>query len=163
MNPASLWRYSFAQRIAPIYAANPHVTAVILGGSVARGHADRYSDIELGVFWGKPPTDKDRQTAADAFPGDLIRLYPYDAVEEVWSDDFILGRAHPDQPRSGVLVEVVHYTTDTLLRTFDAVLKDYNPDPLKQNLIAGVVDSIPLYQAELVGKLGPQTIQKVLP
>jgi hypothetical protein len=150
MNPASQWRHTLAQQLAPIYAVNPHVAAVLLGGSTARGHADRYSDIELGVFWHQPPTDTDRQTAAKSISGDLVRLYPYDPAEEVWCDDYVLGRAYPDQPKSGVLVEVVHYTTDFLNRTFDAVLQHYNPDALKQNLIAGVIDGVPLHQSELV-------------
>jgi len=150
MNAASQWRYVLAQQIAPVYAANPHVAAVLLGGSTARGHADRYSDIELGVFWHQSPTDTDRQTAANQINGDLVRLYPYDPGEEVWSDDYMLGRRHPDQPKSGILVEVVHYTTDFLNRTFDAVLQHSNPDALKQNLIAGVVDGVPLHHADQV-------------
>ena len=44
--------------------------------------------------------------------GDLIRLYPYDAQEEVWSDDFMMGRAASNLPQSGILVEVGHYTVD---------------------------------------------------
>ena len=51
MNIANQWRPAFARQLSPIFAANPHVAAVILGGSTARGHADGYSDIELGVFW----------------------------------------------------------------------------------------------------------------
>src|SRR5262245_23593941 len=150
MNAASQWRYALVQQLTPIYATNPHVAAVLLGGSTARGHADRYSDIEFGVFWHQPPTDTERQTAANAITGDLVRLYPYDPAEEVWCDDYMLGRRHPDQPKSGVLVEVVHYTTDFLDRTFDAVLHQYNPEPLKQLLIAGVVQGVPLYNANLV-------------
>jgi predicted nucleotidyltransferase len=147
MNPASQWRRSFAQQIAPVYAANPKVAAVILGGSTARGHADRYSDIEVGVFWRQPPAAADCRSAADEIDGDLLGLYLYDPVEEVWCDDFMLGRAHPDQPRSGVLVEVVRYTTEFLGRTFDAILQHYDPNPLKQNLIAGIVDGLPLQNA----------------
>ncbi len=150
MNAASQWRHTLAQQLAPIYAANPHVAAVLLCGSTARGHADRYSDIEFGVFWHQPPTNADRQTAANAISGDLVRLYPYDPAEEVWCDDYMLGRAHPDQHKSGVLVEVVHYTTDFLNRAFDAVLQHYDSDALKQNLIAGVIDGVPLHNAELV-------------
>lgn len=150
MNTASQWRAARARQICPYYAANPHVAAVLLGGSTARGHADRYSDIELGVFWHQPPTDAERQAVANQIPGDLVRLYPYDPAEEVWCDDFLLGRRQPDHPKSGVLLEVVHYTTDFLNRTFDAVLQHANPDPLKQNLIAGVVQGLPLHHPELV-------------
>jgi hypothetical protein len=150
MNAASQWRYALAQEIAPIYAANPHVAAVIVGGSTARGHADRYSDIEIGVFWHQPPIEAERQTAGSAINGDLVRLYPYEPEEEVWCDDYMLGRSQPNLPKSGVLVEVVHYTTDFLNRTFDTVLQQSSPDALKQNLIAGVVDSLPLYNPALV-------------
>jgi hypothetical protein len=41
-------------------------------------------------------------------------------------------------------------SSDFLNRAFDAVLQNYNPDPLKQNLIAGVVDGVPLHNAALV-------------
>jgi hypothetical protein len=30
MNAASQWRYALAQTVAPIYAANPHVAAVLI-------------------------------------------------------------------------------------------------------------------------------------
>jgi hypothetical protein len=95
MNAASQWRYAFAQQLAPIYAANPHVSAVLVGGLAARDHAERYSDIELGVFWQQPPTEPDRRLAADLNNGDLIAAYPYLAEEEVWCDDFMLGWAPP--------------------------------------------------------------------
>lgn len=153
MNSASHWRTTLTQPITPIYAANPHVAAVILGGSTGRGHADRYSDVELGVFWHQPPTDTERQQAADQITanyGDLLRLYPYYPDEEAWCDDFTLGRAHPDQPQSGLLLEVVHYTTNFVERTLDEVLIGHNPDLFKQNLIAGVLDGRPTHNAPLI-------------
>src|SRR5947209_2177409 len=82
MNAASQWRLALAQHVAGAYAANPNVAAVIIGGSVARGHSDRYSDIEVGVFWRQPPTDEERRSAAEATGGEVHRLYPYDPVEE---------------------------------------------------------------------------------
>lgn len=121
MNTASKWRYSYAQKLSPIYASNQNVAAVLVGGSTARGLADRFSDIELGVFWHQPPTEAERRAAAAKIDGDLIRFYPYDPDEEVWCDDYMLGRAHPDRPKSGILVEVVHHTADFLNRTLDEV------------------------------------------
>ena len=50
MNAASQWRLTLGRRVATCYAVNPKVAAVIVGGSVSRGHADHYSDIEIGVF-----------------------------------------------------------------------------------------------------------------
>ena len=150
MNGASRWRAAFARQAAAVYAANPDVEAVILGGSTARGHADRHSDIELGVFWRRPPTDEERQAAAGAIKGDLHRLYPYNPQYGVWSDDYFLGRAASGAPKSGVLLELGHYTVDFLDRTFKAVLQGHDPDPEKQNLVAGVADSVPLHNSGLV-------------
>ena len=41
---------ALAQHIAPVYGDNPKVRVVMVGGSVARGCADQYSDLEIGVF-----------------------------------------------------------------------------------------------------------------
>lgn len=150
MNDMSQWRQAIANRLADIYARNPHIAAVVLGGSTARGHADGYSDIELGVFWKQPPTDEERREVVELADGDLIRLYPYDAQEEVWSDDFMMGRAASNLPQSGILVEVGHYTVDFMNRTLESVLQHYDPDELKQNLISGVVDGLPLHNQVLL-------------
>src|SRR5215467_2489918 len=61
MNEESRWRYTLAQQIAPHYSANPKVAAVAVEGSVARGYADRSSDLDLAVFWSEPPTAKERR------------------------------------------------------------------------------------------------------
>jgi hypothetical protein len=128
------------------------VAAVLVGGSSARGHADRYSDIEIGVFWHEPPTDADRRTAVERTGADWMRLYPYDPNEQVWSEDFTMGRAAPDQRQSGILIETCHYTTGFV----DSVLRDVrerqDPADLKQNLISGVLTGIPLHGIGVIGR-----------
>jgi hypothetical protein len=150
LNTNSQWRRAIAERLSAPYAQNAKVAAIILGGSVARGHADRFSDIELGVFWHEPPTDTDRQTAFQQQGVDLVSMYPYAAAESVWEDDLMIGRAAPDLRNSGVLVEVVHYTTAFIEQTLEAVLVHYDPSEVRQNLIAGLLDGIPLYGESLV-------------
>lgn len=147
---ASHWRQGIAAKIGPVYASHPSVAAVLLGGSTARGHADHFSDIEMGVFWHVPPTDEERRSFIDRMQVDLVRLYPYDPAEEVWEDDFMVGRGNPSQERSGVLVELAHYTTDFVERTLQAVLVDFDPDLLKQNLVSAIVDGIPLAGGRVV-------------
>lgn len=93
---------------ACVYAGNSHVAAMLLAAP-RRGHADRYSDSAIGVFWPQPPSDGERATVIAPAGVHLIRRYPYDAQEEVGSDDVTFGRAVADQPQSGVLLEVGHY------------------------------------------------------
>ena len=110
----SQWRKELVKPVAEVYQANPHVDAIILGGSTARNHADQFSDIEIGVFWHQPPTDKERDELAKRTGADVLRLYPYDEHEQVWSDDLMLGRKSITEANSGVLLEVMHYTNRPL-------------------------------------------------
>jgi hypothetical protein len=156
MNEASQWRMAIARRIAPFYAAYPPVNAIIVGGSTARGQADRYSDIEIGVFWTAPPRDKERQMVVDHIGADLVRLYPYDSQEQVWSDDYTMGRNPADDPQSGVFIEVSHMMSEYVQQTLDRILNvhdtQYDTSLSSHNLIAGVVDCLALTGDELVKK-----------
>ena len=78
MNEASAWRYALAQKLAPYYCANPNVAAVAVEGSVARGYADRSSDIDLVVFWTKPPTEKQRRDIIKHARGKRWKLVSYE-------------------------------------------------------------------------------------
>jgi hypothetical protein len=150
MNEASRWRQDLARQIAPAYAADPKVAAVVVGGSSARGHADRYSDIEIGVFWHEAPTDEERRAAVERAGGELIRLYPYDPAEQVWCDDYTMGRRAPDLPGSGVLIELVSYTTAFMEMVLADVLERYDTSDLKQSLIAGVCSGIALHGSGVI-------------
>jgi hypothetical protein len=145
MNKASQDRYEIAKRIGTLYAANPHVAAVILGGSTARGHADRFSDVELGVFWHESPSDQERQLVIQDANAELIGLYDYDSNEQVWSDDFMISRDHTGEPKTGLLVEVSHYKRDFIDYVLQQVIKEYSTNELWHNLISGIVDAKPLH------------------
>ncbi len=147
---AGNWRLPLARRVAAVYSTNPHVAATFVGGSVARGHADRYSDIEIGVLWHQPPTDSERLASAEATGGDVQRIYPYEPEEEVWMDNLFLGHTAAGQRSTGVLVEVVHNTTEFTERVLDDVLVHYDPAELKQNLVAAFVQAIPVYGETLI-------------
>lgn len=72
VNEHSRWRRALAERYAAGYRQLPGVRAVLLTGSVARGLADRYSDIELMVFWDTAPPERSRSLAAENGGGALV-------------------------------------------------------------------------------------------
>jgi hypothetical protein len=139
---------AYAQRLADSYAANSHVDSVILGGSVARGHADQYSDVELGVFWKESPSEQERREAAERAGADIHRLWPEE--NGLWADDLFAGRDASDMPKSGLLVEVSHFTTGRVEQFLDAVLVRFDPDEEKQNLLSAIADGIPLRSSTCV-------------
>lgn len=151
LTTGSDWRRRIAEKIAPAYARNPNIACILLGGSTARGQADRYSDIEIGVFWHTPPTDDDRRQAAALIPQAEARHYPYEAAEDAWADDLILRLPVPGHKANGVLVEVVHYTIAGMQRALNAVLDDFDTDLGKQNLVSALVDGMHLTGSATAG------------
>jgi predicted nucleotidyltransferase len=144
---AAAKRRAFAEKAAGAYTGDPRVAAVLLGGSVARGHADRYSDIELSVAWREPPTEADRAAAITAAAGDLVTLYPVEGG--VWSDAWKVGR-RDGVPFTGIEVDMSHSLVDTVEQVLHDVLERCDPDPEKQLAVGGILHAIPLHGSALV-------------
>ena len=141
LNTASSWRLDLARRLASAYTANPHVQAVILGGSAARGYADRYSDVELGVFWSEPPTHKERIQAAMRAGGTNLTIDAYDSTQDVWIEDYFVH---------DVNIDLVHRTTRTTDRLLADVIDDQDVALYKQTLIHALRHAIPLTDTTLL-------------
>jgi hypothetical protein len=139
-------RRAFAEQLAPAYAANPNVVGLFAGGSTARGHADRYSDLEVGVIWDRPPTDPERANAIVAAEGDLVHLYPAEeyGLGPVWTDAWKIGRLD-GAPLTGVEVDMHHFLVERIEQVLADVLNDFDPDLEKQSLIGAIATCIPLH------------------
>lgn len=109
---ATSWRRAAVKPVLEAYSGCAAVDAVMLGGSVARGDADRWSDVEVGVFWARPPTVAERV----AVPAAEIRMTPGEGPPTY--DHVYLGAAWPD----GLLVEVAHWQTSAVEEMLDSVL-----------------------------------------
>lgn len=139
-------RRTFAEQLAPAYAANAHVVALFAGGSTARGNADRFSDLEIGVIWSEPPTETERADAIVAAGGDLVRLYSVEdyGLGPVWADAWKVGRLD-DAPLTGVEVDMHHFLAANVEQVFGAVLEGCDPNLDKQSLVGAIATGIPLH------------------
>lgn len=139
-------RRTFAEQLAPAYAANAHVVALFAGGSTARGNADRFSDLEIGVIWSEPPTETERADAIVAAGGDLVRLYSVEdyGLGPVWADAWKVGRLD-DAPLTGVEVDMHHFLAANVEEVFGAVLEGCDPNLDKQSLVGAIATGIPLH------------------
>jgi hypothetical protein len=153
MNDASEWRRELARRIAPVYAAHPKVAAVILGGSAARGCADRFSDVELGIFWTALPADDERERLreqAGGVEGSFIpnsgRYPPPDPRGAGGLERYYLGGGAAE----GFLVEVEHETVGGTEQCIGDVVERYDTSLSKQELIAVIQYGVPLAGQALV-------------
>jgi hypothetical protein len=146
----SRWRRALAERFAAGYPERPGVRSVLLGGSVARGLADRWSDIELMVFWDGEPSQALRGQAVAAGGGTLVTAWDYDEDNAEWSDDVLLD---------GVEVQVSHRTVAGTHRWLADVIEDFAPDLVKQDLIALIRSGVPLHGADLISRWRRQTAE----
>ena len=140
MNEATAKRMALAQRIAPAYAANPKVRAVLLAGSVARGTADRFSDIEIDVFWAEPPSDDELSVPIECVGATLL-YRAADANE--WADGFFI---------EGIKVDTSQFLASTVERWLGDVVEHADTDVEKQLLIAAIQHSLALHGAALADR-----------
>jgi predicted nucleotidyltransferase len=138
MNNASLWRFTLAQRIAASYARNPKVVAIQVAGSVGRGTADRYSDIEIDVYYAAPPTVAERR-AAVAGCGALLDSLDEDADE--WEEQMLLD---------GVHAATSTFLVSTLERYLREVVDEAQIAPAAQTRLFSLQHAVPLLGHEWV-------------
>jgi len=130
-------REAIADRVAEAYRADPGVAAVLVAGSVARGLADELSDIELDVYWSRPPTPQQREAAVEGAGWERV----YDAVDEhEWADGL---------SADGVKVDVSGFTTATIGAYLDAALAG-DTEPELQVRVTAVRDGKPLHGADVI-------------
>ncbi len=135
MNEASVGRLALAHQLASNYRANPKVAAVIVEGSVARGHADRFSDIDLAVFWEAAPTEKERRDIINRARGRHVQLVPSTEDEACWSDIYEVD---------GDIIDVRHVDVEVTRRILADVLERYDPSLSKQQHLATLLSALPL-------------------
>lgn len=141
VNDESAYRLALAQRLVPAYAGNPRVRAVIVHGSVARGRADAYSDLEISIFWQEAPSDEERRAAAERAGGRDIQLWPFYEPDGEYSGEYLVDGLH---------VGTGEFAVETIDSFLHDVVERYDTEVAKQILIAVIVYGFPLYGQDLV-------------
>ncbi len=104
-----------------------------LAGSVSRGWADQFSDIEINVIWGKPPSVEERTQVVRDHHGELLSLHPYE--EEEWSEAYEIG---------GVKYEISGFLADTIEGLFECCLQTGEATIDEQCILASIQNGSPL-------------------
>lgn len=136
-NSHTQWRLDIARRLAERIRAFPGVQAIIVGGSVARGYADAYSDLELPIFWDKLPPDETRLALVTALHGEFLHGYDGPALE----DQLLID---------GFQVDLWHNTVAAEEAVFKTVLEDHSTDFGDSNFMDTIRACIPLYGEAII-------------
>jgi len=141
MNEASRWRLALARRIAAAYVENPKVAAVIAAGSIAHGYADRWSDIELDVFWRVRPSDEERLQAVERAGGVIWHLHPPEP------DDPELSEAYHVH---GVKVDLSNFALEGVERILASVIDQADTAFSNQVLISHLQHAVVLSGQDVI-------------
>ncbi|HEX2993250.1 MAG TPA: hypothetical protein VHP14_00405, partial [Anaerolineales bacterium] len=75
-------RIDFAQQLANPLLTFDGIQAIVIAGSVARGYADEYSDLEIPIFWETLPDDATRHAIVSALHAEFLYAYDGPACED---------------------------------------------------------------------------------
>lgn len=139
-----------ARAAAGAYTDNPNVRAVMVGGSVARGCADEFSDVEIGVFWRTPPSDAERIEAVSRIGGEVWNFEPFRdgrAGEHVGLSESTVGS---DRHRGTAMVSPIHLTVEAAEKRIGALIDGLDTVSHNYEFAAAVHYGVPLYGDALI-------------
>ena len=136
MNEQSAWRVEFARRYIGPYREHAGARMGVLGGSVAQGVADRWSDCDTIVYWDEIDSDwLETPRAQDAERFTWLESFPGNA----WIEQYRFGRLKAD---------IAHVRLGWLDELIDGVLGGTDTDTTSLDVLRGVQESIVLFGEE---------------
>jgi predicted nucleotidyltransferase len=132
------WRLELAERIAAAYARNPNTAAIMIAGSVGRGRADRWSDIEIDVYYHRPPTITERRAAVEHAGGTLLAL---DEDDDEWEERMRFGAFE---------AATSTFLTSTMERYLNVVVDRADVAPLAQTRLSALLHALPVMGHTLI-------------
>ena len=132
MNPHAQWRLDLARKLSLKLGRFAGIKAIVVGGSVARGYSDAYSDIELILYWEQPPT----QDVRHAIITDLQTTYRYPAIDPSHDSALLI---------EGLPVDLWHLAVADQLAAMHAVLEEYSIDLDAGSILDTIGACVPFY------------------
>jgi hypothetical protein len=139
VNPHTRWRLELARQIAGRLRGYSGIQAILVGGSVARGFADTYSDLEIPIIWEELPGDATRQAITVDLGADF--LYPFNGPAR--EDNLLI---------KGFQVDLWHNSVANDEEVIRRVLQEYSTDLGDSNFMDTLRHCIPLYGQDLVSR-----------
>lgn len=124
-NPRVILAHEIRESLSDVEFEGPELVAMAVGGSVSRGQADAFSDLELLCFWDVFPDVDTRQKLVDSIKADLI--FPIDDDQN--EDNLIL---------KDIQIDILHNTVDY----YDNMIEDAWEFHLADYQTLGFLDTI---------------------
>ncbi len=137
MNSHAAWRLELATEIGNRVRKIDGIRSIVVGGSVARGYADDYSDLEIPIFWEKYPSDSSRRAILKTLQADYFLPYNGPSME----DHLVIH---------GFQVDFWHNTVSYEDMVIEDVVEQFDTDLGKSNFMDTIRYCIPLCGEEII-------------
>ena len=127
---------SLSKKIAQVYSECSQVKSIVIGGSVARGYADDYSDVDIFVFCDNFPSEKERVSAVERVHGEGWKSH---------SDKIEQGLVRDCYRSEDARVDIGLYLISSVEKVLSDVFEHYDISPSKQGFCGGLLEALPLY------------------
>ncbi|RMD02857.1 nucleotidyltransferase domain-containing protein [Clostridium autoethanogenum] len=131
------WRIELAKQICEKVKIIEGVKAIVIGGSVARGYADEYSDLEIPIFWDKLLNENTRKLIVKELNAEYFYPYNYEANE----NNVVVNEFR---------IDLWHLTVEDEEDTIKGVLVDLKTDFGYSNAMDTIRTCIPLFGEKIV-------------
>lgn len=140
MTDESRYLMMLARRIAAAYLVAAAPEAILLTGSAATGESDRYSDLDLIVYYDRLPASEQLADARAAHHPSDSRI--------IASDES--GSTFEELTLHGVTCQVAHVAIAAWERDMASVLEEHEPATVVENALGGLLEGLPLHGAGVI-------------
>jgi hypothetical protein len=131
------WRIELGEQICEKVKVIEGVKAIVIGGSVGRGYADEYSDLEILIFWDKYPDENTRKLIVKKLNAEYFYPYNYEGRE----DNVIVN---------GFRIDLWHLTSKQEEQVIKSITEDFEIDFGSSNAMDTIRTCIPLFGEEII-------------
>jgi predicted nucleotidyltransferase len=141
MNEDNRYLLNIARQIAKTYTAHPQAKAAMVTGSVAEGICDRYSDIDMSIYYEELPSKEEIETARLQNQGSERIWTLGDTTEGAFGEAYFVN---------GVECQIGHTTIAIWEKDMAVVLEQFDVTSWVQKALTGLQICIPLYGDKLI-------------
>jgi predicted nucleotidyltransferase len=131
---------TLARRNAEAYIAHTRPSAILLTGSAAHGECDRYSDVDMIVYYEALPSDDQLLAAWQAMP-DVATRRPISRGARMIGESYSVH---------GVECQVGHALVADWEEEMSTVLEGLDVDSIKQKKLMGLAEGVSLHGEALI-------------
>jgi hypothetical protein len=139
VTPESVILLEVGRSVLSAYTSLPGVACAAITGSSAEGHADRYSDLDMTVYYDVMPPERDLRRVREQVSDGVLTWSIGHYADGEFAEAFRLN---------GVEVQIGHTTVARWEATIAAVRSGEDPGSPAHKAMSGTLVSIPVFGAE---------------